>query len=475
MILMLVFVLSMIPLGGTDVQAQDDVTIVLSTGVQTTTALTDIIARFNDKTQTTDDDLQFQVELQEGTWETDSQYDGYVLKLQAEDSTFDVISMDVIWPPDFTASGFLEPLDDVFPKSEQDKFLLAPIEAGTYEGSIYGAPWFHDSAMLYYRTDVIKAAYDNGIIDANRAPETWAELHDWSIAIVENTTFADAQNITAGFVWQAKAYEGLICDFMEYIGGTGTYSFLNDDQSEAIFDNQNIKDALAFMKSLIDDGASPEAVLTYTEEESRAVWHAGNAVFHRNWPYAYRLGLESVYLNGTAAGADDKVFDVTTMPAKDSTVTNPRTSCLGGWQLGVNKFSENKPEAKAFVMWLTAEEQQLEYFLEGGQTPTRKALYSDPAVTESDQGYVEDFFPIFDAALPRPVSPYYPAMSEKIRATINEYLGGSTTLDAAVEKMNTDVNTVIEDNQPAAGFETEVALIFTVFALGTLVVVRRRK
>jgi ABC-type glycerol-3-phosphate transport system substrate-binding protein len=453
-------------------KTNQDVTITLSVGVQTTTSLSDLITKFNGLS-----DYNFKVKLQESTWETNSQYDTYVANFQAQDSSIDVVSMDVIWPSDFASSGFLEQLDDVFPATEQAKFLQAPIEAGTVNGHIYGIPWFHDSAMLYYRTDVLKYAADHSIIPADRAPQTWAELHDWTIAMLDDAALKTQFNITSGFVWQGSSYEGLICDFMEYLGGTGTYSFLNADQTAPIFNTSSgVKDSLTFMKSLIDDGASPSSVLTYTEEESRAVWNAGNAIFHRNWPYAYRLGLDSVFLNGTKAGTDEKVFDVTTMPAQNASVVDPRTSCLGGWQLGVSAYSKHKTEAKEFALWLTAADQQVDYFLGNGQTPTRKALYTDSRITGSSQGYVADFLPIFDAALPRPVSALYPQMSEKIRATINSYLGGSMDLTPALDKMQGDVQGVIDANAPpTSGFEAPVAILLTVLSMATIVSIRKRK
>ncbi|MFW9930875.1 MAG: ABC transporter substrate-binding protein [Candidatus Thorarchaeota archaeon] len=451
---------------------QSDVTIHLSTGVQTTTALSDMIAQFNNKTLTTDPNLQFKVQLDESTWETNSQYDTYTTKLSSKDTSLDVISMDVIWPPDFASSGFLTPLNDIFNSSYQSQFLLAPIEAGTYNDSIYGVPWFHDSAMLYYRTDVLKSAFDAGVIPADRAPQTWAELHDWSIDIMNDSTLVSDYNLTAGFVWQAKAYEGLICDFMEYIGGTGTYTFLNATKTGGIFDNSNIQDALKYMRSLIADEASPQGVLTFTEEESRAVWQAGSAVFMRNWPYAYKLSLGSGILNGSIAGTD-QVFNVTTMPAENLNIANPRTSCLGGWQLGVSAYSTHKTEAKNFILWLTAAPQQLYYFLNGGQTPTLKALYNSPEILNSDQSYVSNFFPVFNSSLPRPVTPLYVQFSNAIQGPINSYLAGTTNLADTTKALNNAIENVV--NPPPAGYEANVALFLIVLGLGTLVAIRKRK
>ncbi|MFX1504859.1 MAG: ABC transporter substrate-binding protein [Promethearchaeota archaeon] len=435
------------------------VEVVISTGVQTTDALSNMVDQYNNLGK------DCTVKLLESTWETQNQHDTYVTKLAAKDDSIDIISMDVIWPPEFTAAGWLEPVDDLFVSIgyTEDLYLEAPIKAGKYKGQHYGVPWFHDSGILFYRADILEYAFDEGIIPRNNPPETWSELYDWTINMLEDdglvATFNGSDGILEGFIWQGREYEGMICDFMEYLGGTGTYSFLSEDKTKALFDTQPVKDALEYMKSLVgpmlgsETTVSPPAVLTYHEETSRAVWNDGNAIFHRNWPYCYRLSMDNEFLNGNQGSyghpaGEGKIFGVTPMPPKDKTVVEPRTSCLGGWQLGLNIYSRHKEEAKEFMKWLTDVEQQKYYLLNGGQIPTREAVYSDPDVLSSDQAYAHELLPVFKVALPRPVHPDYPTMSRDIWPPIHSYLAGAMTLDDAVDRMDTYVNDILEDWQP---------------------------
>jgi multiple sugar transport system substrate-binding protein len=457
------------------VRAQD-FTLTLKVGAQTSPALGEMIADYN-----ANHSDGYNVKIDEGTFETDSQFAGYVSRLSAGDDSFDVFALDVIWPPSMVQNNWLVDLTSDFPTSEQAKFLEAPIKAGTVDGHIYTVPWFHDSGLLYYRTDVLQFAADQGIISSAEPPKTQAELKDMAINLSTNQAIIDKFGQMDGFVWQGNAYEGLMCDFMEILGGTGQTSWLkqnSDGSYTADANTQNVKDALTYMNSLVKDGASPEAVLTYNEETSRAVWDSGDAIFHRNWPYAYKLSLNSAALNGSDDGSGELQYAVAPMPPKVAGDENARTSCLGGWQLAVNANSKHIQEAKDLIFWLTAEKQQLTHFAGNGNLPTRISAYDTAKLTAAgagDQTYIVDFLPTFKVALPRPVHPDYPTMSEALWTPISQAISGDITPAAAATQMNDAIDGVLNPPKPTAAPINPIWVFFAVASMGIAVRFRRRE
>ena len=90
-----------------------------------------------------------------------------------------------------------------------------------------------------------------------------------------------------GFVWQGRAYEGLTCNGLEWVASHNGGSIIEPDSKITINNPQAVK-ALNQAKPWVNT-ISPPGVLNYTEEESRGVFQAGNALFMRNWPYAWGL------------------------------------------------------------------------------------------------------------------------------------------------------------------------------------------
>ena len=162
-----------------------------------------------------------------------------------------------------------------------------------------------------------------------------------------------------GFVFQAKAYEGLTCNALEWIDSFGGGQIVAEDGSITI-NNEQAAAALELAASWIGDIA-PEGVLNYAEEESRGVFQSGNAVFMRNWPYAWALG------NAPDSPIAGKI-GVTQLPKGGE--DGKHTGVLGGWQLAVSKYSQNAELAVDLVRHLTSPEEQKRRAIKGSYNPT---------------------------------------------------------------------------------------------------------
>ena len=121
-------------------------------------------------------------------------------------------------------------------------------------------------------------------------------------------------------------------------------------------------------------GIIPPVALTWHEEEARFAFQNGEAVFMRNWPYAYAL------MNDSAASKVAGRYAVAPMPGAAG---GRPTAALGGAQLAINANSPHPDAAWALIEYLTRPEQMLERARVVGQFPTRPALYDDPRLARS--------------------------------------------------------------------------------------------
>ena len=163
-------------------------------------------------------------------------------------STPDVFMGDVIWPAQFGEHGFAVPLSDYLPSSYWAQFAPGLVQGATYQGKVYGSPMFEDQGFLYYRKDLLAKEH-------LAAPTTWEQVEADSVKLVH------AGLVKYGFVWEGDSYEGLTCNFMEYLtdaGGAPT----NSAYTTATLNTPAAIKAITFMRSLITSGASPAAVFT---------------------------------------------------------------------------------------------------------------------------------------------------------------------------------------------------------------------
>lgn len=345
---------------------------------------------------------------------SDKIHTALVTALGAEDDSIDIVSMDIIWPAEFAAANWIVPLDKYFSKENQSEFLKGPMNGVTYKDSVYAAPWYTDAGVLFYRSDIIQTP-----------PQTWEELLQMS---KEKVGESDTQ---FGFAFQGQRFEGLVTNYLEFLWSNGGQVL---DGDEVVINSPEAVEALQFMVDLVHkEKVAPEGVTTHDTEASRRLFTEGKTVFLRNWPYVWAKSFEDESkVNGKVGIA----------PMPKGPKGEEGAATLGGWNLGISKFSKHQDAAWKFIEFAISEEGQRINAVEAGRIPTLEKLFNDEQVLAKNPHF-EDFYPVFLQAKPRPVSPQYPAISEKLQLHIHKALNGEQTPQEALDNAAKDISHVL--------------------------------
>ena len=317
----------------------------------------------------------------------------YVQWLNVGDSDPDILQLDVIWTPEFASAGWILPLDQFSPAVGQ--FFPATVRANQWAGKLYALPWFVDVGMLYWRTDLLDAP-----------PASFQELARLAGQAMEQG------GLDYGFVWQGARYEGLVCVFLEHLGGLGGQ--ILDDSGQVVVDSDLAIQALRIMRDAIyDQGIVPKAALDWQEEQTRFAFQNGQAVLMRNWPYAYPLMQDSS--QSSVAGK----FAVAPMPASP---TGSPTAALGGSQLAINANTEHPEAAWSVIEYLTRPDQMLERAQIAGQYPTRPAVYEREELVGALAIPPKQVRALIERAVPRPITPVYTQLSGILQIQLHRVL-----------------------------------------------------
>ena len=334
----------------------------------------------------------------------------------AKSSDIDIVRIDIIWP------GILKDhLVDLKPFSQgsEAEHFPAIVANNTINGKLLGMPWYTDTGLLYYREDLLKKY-------KRSPPTTWAELAA-TAAIVQAGERQAGQKDFQGFVFQAKSGESLTCNAIEWIASFGGGRIV-DAQGEITVNNPQAVRAMATAAQWVGSITSV-GVLNYAEEDARGVFQNGQALFMRNWPYAWSL-LESP--DSVVRGK----VGVSPLPKGDGAGAR-HAGTLGGWQLSVSKYSLHPEVAADLVLHMASAAVQKDRAIRGSFNPTRPALYKDPEVIAAN-GFMASLLGTFEDSVARPSGEAglkYPSVSLALANAAHDVLGRKATPEAAVRKL----------------------------------------
>lgn len=331
---------------------------------------------------------EYEIDLELLPTDASQQREQLVRRLGAEDSSIDLIGMDVVWTAEFANAGWIRKWDRTDGKEVTRGVFPPVIETASYEGDLYGAPFNSNTQLLWYRKDLVP-----------KPPETWNEM----VRIAEKIGPANGGEIQV----QGNLYEGFTVWANAMIESAGT-QVLSGPTTVDLAEGPTDK-ALSSMGFMANSSAAPANLTTSTEDTARLGFESGSA-FMVNYTFAYGSAKENAPEIAENMGAARFPGIV---PGRESKPP------LGGFNLGISSYSKQPALATKAAKCLTAPAQQLTVTELDGLAPARSGLYDTKVVRKAFPGFADLVRESIETAGPRPVTPAYQDVSLAIQSALH--------------------------------------------------------
>ena len=328
---------------------------------------------------------RYEIKLELLPTDADPQREQLVRRLGAEDPSVDLIGMDIPWTAEFANAGWLVPWTGAQAEQVSRDAFDSAVEAASFEGQLYGAPFNSNTQLLYYRKDLVP-----------QPPTTWDQMID------------QAEELGSTIQVQAQRYEGYVVLFNTLLASAG--GEILSGPEEVDLPQGPTEDALEVIGRLASSPAAAPDIDTSDEDSARLGYEAGASAFMLNYTFAYG-----------SAGENAPDIQANTGIARYPEVVpgQPSHPPIGGFNIGISAFSENPDLAFEAATCITSPEGQLTATELDGLPPSNQTLYSDPIVTEAYPGFAELVKQSLDDAAPRPLTPAYTDLSLAIQRTLH--------------------------------------------------------
>ena len=281
----------------------------------------------------------------------DAAHDKFTTAITAN-KTPDVAMVGTTWMGEFAGMGAIDPTPGQIDKSV---FFEGAQKTTEVDGTSYGIPWYVETRLVYYRTDLAEKA---GI---TTPPTDWDGLKAMAKAMQDKAGAKWGIGLQAGGVgsWQSV---------MPFAWSAG--ADLTKDGGKAYnFDSPEVLKAAEYYQSFFTDGISDKAApATPTTEPDFA---SGKVPMFISGPW-----MMSAVEKVGGAGFKDK-YNVAPIPAGSA----GSSSFVGGSNLVVFKNTQNRDSAWKLVQWLADPKVQVKWYGLSTDLPSVKSAWQDPALT----------------------------------------------------------------------------------------------
>jgi len=319
----------------------------------------------------------------------------------------DVSLIGTTWMGEFASGGGLDPTPA---NIDPSIFFEGAWNTTIVDGVSYGIPWYVETRLLYYRTDL---AEEGG---ATVPPTNWDELKGLAEAYgAEGADPAIALQAGGTGSWQT---------FMPFFWQAG--GEILDESGNFTLDSEACVEALTYYDSFFEEGLAPTAAMEPGALETGFANGEIGSFVSGPW----MIGIV------TDAGADPATWTVAHQPTEEA-----GTSFVGGGNISVFSDSENKTAAWAFVDYLSRPEVQVKWFQTINDLPSVQAAWDDPALADDEllSAFGDQ---LADAKAPPAIATWEQVAAEAIDTQVEQVTVGDTTPEEGCAAMQTEAEAI---------------------------------
>lgn len=333
-------------------------------------------------------------------------------------STPDVAQLGNTWVPEFAALDALTPLDARVassPAVPRSSYFPGIWDTNVVDGRVYGIPWYVDTRVLFYRSDLLKAAGFDSV------PATWAGWAEAMRRIKARMTPKQYPALLPTNEWTYPVAFGL----------QEGAPLLRDGGRWGDFEDPRFRRAFAFYVGLFRQGLAPAVSNTQISNVYQE-FERGNIAMYITGPW--NIGE---FTHRLPPSMDGK-WGTAPLPGPDG----PGVSLAGGASLVVFRASRHPAEAWALVEFLSRPQAQVAFYRATGDLPARREAWADTSL--ANNRYAAAFRTQLERVVATPKVPEWEQIATRVADESEAAVRGAKTEDAALRALDGDVNGLLE-------------------------------
>jgi multiple sugar transport system substrate-binding protein len=334
------------------------------------------------------------------------------------DATPDLAQLGNTWIAELAELHALEPLGPRVQHSgsvQPSDYFDGIWDSNVIDGVLYGVPWYVDTRLLFYRTDLLKQA------GFDAPPENWKQWRRM-LAAVKQQAGSERYSI----LLPLNEFEPLTALALQQ-----REPLLRDGGGRGNFNSPGFRKALGFYVEMFDRGWAP----LVSEAQISNVWDE----FGRGY-FAYYISGPWNIGEFRRRLPPERSHDWMTAPLPGP--DGPGASIAGGASLVIFAASKRKEQAWQLIEYLSRPDVQERFRTLTGDLPPRRSVWDLPAL--AGDPYARAFRQQLERATPAPKVPEWEHIEDEVKLVGELAATGEMTVERAARELDRRVDAILE-------------------------------